>query len=203
MEDAFDACLALSTAYAVGHLCPEDELDYAMGYGFYEYDSQNYRITLPAAARAIIDSLNAHGEGALIDSMVLHINRAAEASGNIITNAYASALESLEYTNHQSFINTSSTDALSRYFKTQCGSQIRQSLLTPVQIKLNEKGVQSDWDNILNKYYTYNPQAVSIDLYGYVTDKIIDGIFKEMGKGEGLIRSDETYQEMDILALVF
>lgn len=203
MEEAFDYCLTLSTAYAVDILCPENEMDYAMNYGFYEYENQRYRITLPASAQAIADTLTAHGQAALIDSLVLHINRAAEASGNDITNAFLSALNSLEYVNHQGLLNTTSTDALSRYFKTQCGSQIHQSLQTPIQMKLNEKGVQSEWNNILNQYYVYNPQAVSIDLYGHIVDKIIDGVFTEMGKMEGLIRQDESYQVSDILILVF
>ena len=203
MEEAFDYCLTLSTAYAVDNLCPENEMDYAMNHGFYEYENQRYRITLPASAQAISDTLTAHGQAALIDSLVLHINRAAEASGNDITSAFLSALNSLEYVNHQGLLNTTSTDALSRYFKTQCGSQIHQSLQTPIQMKLNEKGVQSEWDDILNQYYLYNPQAVSIDFYGHIVDKIIDGVFAEMGKMEGLIRQDESYQVSDILILVF
>ncbi len=203
METAFTDCLSLATVYAVGCLCPEDELDYALGYGFYEYDDESYRINLPPSARGIVDSLTAHGQGALIDTMVLHINRAAEASGNAITNAFSSALDDLTYVNHQSYMNTSTSDALTKYFKTQCGSQISQSLLAPVQVKLNEKGVMAEWNNILAIYYTYNPQPVSIDLNSYVTNKIVDAVFSEMGVAEGLIRSDASWQSTDMLALVF
>jgi len=176
MENAFSDCLSLATETAVEYLCPEDELDYALGYGFYNYENLNYRITLPASARTIVDSLTAHGQAALIDSMVLHINRAAEASGNAIGNAFSTARGNLSYTNHQALVSTSNTSALTNYFKTQCGNQIKQSLLTPVQMKLNEKGVTADWNQILSVYYTYNPQPVSIDLNGHVTEKIVDGI---------------------------
>ena len=71
MENAFSDCLSVATDYAVERLCPADELSYALGYGFYDYKSKNYRITLPTSARAIVDSLTAHGQAALIDSMVL------------------------------------------------------------------------------------------------------------------------------------
>ena len=203
MENAFSDCLSLATETAVENLCPDSELDYILGLGFYEYKNQTYRISLPYAARAIVDSLTAHGQGALIDSMVLHINRAAEASGNAIGNAFSSARGELTYTNHQSFVSTYNTSALTSYFKTQCGNQIRQSLLTPIQLKLNEKGVTADWNNILSIYYTYNPQPVSIDLNGHVTEKIVDGIFAEMAEAEKLIRTDETWQTTESLELVF
>ena len=203
MENAFSDCLSLATETAVEYLCPEDELDYALGYGFYNYENHNYRITLPASVRAIVDSLTAHGQAALIDSMVLHINRAAEASGNAIGNAFSTARGNLSYTNHQALVSTSNTSALTNYFKTQCGNQIKQSLLTPVQMKLNEKGVTADWNQILSVYYTYNPQPVSIDLNGHVTEKIVDGIFAEMAKAEKLIRTDATWQLTESLELVF
>lgn len=203
MENAFSDCLSLATETAVEYLCPEDELDYALGYGFYNYENHNYRIILPASVRAIVDSLTAHGQAALIDSMVLHINRAAEASGNAIGNAFSTARGNLSYTNHQALVSTSNTSALTNYFKTQCGNQIKQSLLTPVQMKLNEKGVTADWNQILSVYYTYNPQPVSIDLNGHVTEKIVDGIFAEMAKAEKLIRTDATWQLTESLELVF
>ncbi len=203
MENAFSDCLSLATETAVEYLCPEDELDYALGYGFYNYENHNYRITLPASVRAIVDSLTAHGQAALIDSMVLHINRAAEASGNAIGNAFSTARGNLSYTNHQALVSTSNTSALTNYFKTQCGNQIKQSLLTPIQMKLNEKGVTADWNQILSVYYTYNPQPVSIDLNGHVTEKIVDGIFAEMAKAEKLIRTDATWQLTESLELVF
>lgn len=203
MENAFSDCLSVATEYAVERLCPESESDYALGYGFYDYNSQNYRITLPTSARAIVDSLTVHGQEALIDSIVLHINRAAEASGSSIGNAFSSARGSLSYTNHQTLTSTSNTSALTSYFKTQCGIQIKQSLLTPVQMKLNEKGVVDDWNQILSAYYTFNPQPVSIDLYGHITEKIVDGIFTEMEKAEKLVRTDATWRTTESLELVF
>ena len=203
MESAFSDCLSVATKYAVERLCPEDELGYALGYGFYDYESQNYRITLPSSARAIVDSLTAHGQAALIDSMILHINRAAEASGGSVGSAFSSARENLSYTNHQAFVSTSNTGALTSYIKTQCGNKIKQSLLTPIQLKLNEKGATADWNNILSIYYTYTQQPVSIDLNGYITEKIVDGIFAEMAKGEKLVRTDASWQTTESLELVF
>lgn len=203
MENAFSDCLSLATTIAVEYLCPEDEEDYAQHYGFYEYQDEAYRITLPSAARAIVDSLTAHEQGALIDSMVLHINRAAEASGSAIGSAFSTARGSLTYVNHQTLASPSYTTALTNYFKTQCYSQIRQSLLTPVQLKLNEKGVPEEWNNILSAYYAYNPQPVSIDLYGYIVDKMMEGVFAEMAKAEKLIRTDATWQITENLELVF
>jgi len=203
MENAFSDCLSVATDYAVERLCPADELSYALGYGFYDYKSKNYRITLPTSARAIVDSLTAHGQAALIDSMVLHINRAAEASGGVIKNAFSSAREGLSYTNHQTMVSTSNTSALTNYFKTQCGNKIKQSMLTPIQMKLNEKGVAADWNNILSIYYTYSQQPVSIDLNGYITEKIMDGIFAEMAEAEKLVRTDAGWRTTESLELVF
>jgi hypothetical protein len=203
MENAFSDCLSLATEYAVERLCPEDEIGYALGYGFYDYESQNYRILMPSSAHVIVDSMTVHGQGALIDSMVLHINRAAEASGSAIGSAFSSARRNLSYTNHQALVSTSNSSALTSYFKTQCRTQIIQSLQTPIQMMLAEKGVATDWNNILSIYYTYNSQPVSIDLNGYVTEKIVDGILTEMAKAERLVRTDETWRTTENLKLVF
>ena len=70
-------------------------------------------------------------------------------------------------------------------------------------MKLNEKGVSAEWNNILSLYYTYNPQPVSLDLYGHIVDKMLDGVFTEMGKAEKLIRTDATWQTTESLQLVF
>ncbi|MBO4654491.1 MAG: DUF4197 family protein [Bacteroidales bacterium] len=203
MESAFSDCLSLATTTAVEYLCPKDEVGYALGYGFYEYQNQSYRIELPSAARAIVDSLTAHGQGALIDTMILHINRSAEACGSSINSAFSSARSSLSYTNHQTLATTTSTGALTHYFKTQCGNQIKQSLLTPVRMKLNEKNVTTEWNNILSVYYTYNPQPVSIDLNGHITDRIVEAVFAEMAKVEKLVRTDATWQTTENMELVF
>lgn len=203
MENAFNDCLELATELAVECLCPVDELDYILGYGYYDYEDQLYRITMPTSAHAIVDSLNAHGQGALIDTMVLHINRAAEASGSAIGSACSSARSNLTYTNHQGLASTSNTSALTEYFKTQCSAQIHQSLMTPVRMKLTEKGVPEEWDNILSVYYTYNPQPVSIDIYSYIVDKMMEGVFAEMGEAEALIRTDPTMHITESMEIVF
>ena len=76
-------------------------------------------------------------------------------------------------------------------------------MLTPIQMKMNEKGVAADWNNILYIYYTYNQQPVSIDLNGYITEKIMDGIFAEMAEAEKLVRTDASWQTTENLELVF
>jgi hypothetical protein len=128
---------------------------------------------------------------------------AAEASGVAIGSAYSSARASLTYTDHQGLVSTSNTRALTEYFKTQCSTQIHQSLMTPVRMKLTENGVPEEWDNILSVYYTYNSQPVSIDIYSYIVDEMMDGIFAEMGEAEELIRTDPTLQITESLKLVF
>lgn len=205
MEGAFDDCLEQSYDYAIDNLCPENAERYSQGYGFYQYpDSTHpYRINLTLSAKRILDTLAAHGQSALTDSLILHINRAAESCGSALTLAFSSALLNIEYANHQTLVTTSSTDALTSYFIMYCGTSLQTALQTPVQIKLVEFGVLAEWNNILQIYYTYNPQPVSIDLTSSVTSQMLDGIYSEMAKMEQLVRTNESYRTTDDMALVF
>ncbi|MCQ2271576.1 MAG: DUF4197 domain-containing protein [Bacteroidales bacterium] len=206
MENAFEDCLLESIDYAIDNLCPEDTESYNQGYGFYQYPDtakHPYRITLPSSAKVIIDSLTVHGQSELIDNLILHINRAAESCESSLTSAFSSAIRNIRYSNPQSLLSTSSSNAITKYFMTQCGTSLQSSFQTPLQIKMSERGIPTEWNNILQIYYSYNPQPVSIDLTSSITSQMLNGIYAEMAKMEELIRTNEAYRTTDDLELVF
>ena len=68
---------------------------------------------------------------------------------------------------------------------------------------MSERGIPTEWNNILQIYYSYNPQPVSIDLTSSITSQMLNGIYAEMAKMEELIRTNEAYRTTDDLELVF
>ncbi|MDR2979894.1 MAG: DUF4197 domain-containing protein, partial [Bacteroidales bacterium] len=69
-------CLNVSVDSANNHLSMPD--------GFYTYKNEKYRITLPTSAGALVSMLTENGHEALLDTLILRINKAAEISGNQI-----------------------------------------------------------------------------------------------------------------------
>lgn len=199
IEVAFSDCLELSTEYAVGNLCPANSFDQSLGYGFSTYKDGKYRIEWPTE---LLDMKVVLGND-LIDTMMAHVNRVAETCGEDITSACGAARNSISYANPQALLSSSSSNALTEYFVANKKSEIAESLLSPVRVKLNAAGVMSEWDQLVDHYCEVAQQHVYFNLPQYVTNEMMKGIYSEMAEYEGLVRGFEEYRLTDELSIVF
>lgn len=203
IELAFSDCLELSTDYAVANLCPTEDWEYSLGLGFNTYKDGKYRIEWPMELSDMAVELVLLGDGDLLDTMIAHVNRAAEACGGDITNACATARNNISYIDPQAILSSSSSDALTDYFKTNMSSSITESLLSPVRVKLVNAGIMAEWDQLVEDYYAATQQHVYFNLPQYVTNEMMKGVYSEMAEYEGLVRGFEEYRLTDDLYVVF
>lgn len=203
IELAFSDCLELSTEYAVGNLCPANSFDQSLGYGFSTYKDGKYRIEWPTELSDMALVLIELGKGDLLDSLEVHVNRVAETCGDDIVSACGAARNSISYANPQALLSSSSSDALTEYFETNMKSEIAESLLSPVRVKLTSAYVMAEWDQLVGYYYDATQQHVYFNLPQYVTNEMMEGIYSEMAEYEGLVRGFEEYRLTDDLYVVF
>lgn len=196
LKNAYNSCLTLATDTALAHLCVTD--------GFYMYDNQSYRITLPSEMNFISDTLRAHGQGALIDTFVLHINRAAELGGDNFRKAFVSSINSLTYVNPNSFLSTNDLTALTSYLSKNAYNTLYDNVLNTMILRMNSIGIPVDWSAIVQAYEQYAPgTVVTCNFYENSSKQVLDGLLIELGKEETLIRTDKSHRVTEYTKLVF
>lgn len=196
LHNAYRECLISSTDTALAHLCVTD--------GFYRYNNQHYRLKFPTSISYIADTLTSHGEGCLVDSLMLHINRLAETCGSSFRTFFVTCINDLSYPEPSRFIETTDKAALTNYFKSLYYNNLRSSIIVPFQLKMMVNEVNGEWENLITAYRQYDDEGVvAINLYDNLTVQILDGIFEEIAKEEKLIRTDDNHKVTDNLIYVF
>ncbi|MEG1555365.1 MAG: DUF4197 domain-containing protein [Bacteroidales bacterium] len=194
LNTAYKDCLKVSLDTAKAHLFVEN--------GFYDYHDEAYRIELPTSAHFIVDTLNHHGQGDSITSLILKMNRAAEHCGDKVKIAFGASITNLNFSNYTALLN-GPNNAITSYFKTNSYASLSEILNVTVQSELQSTGAIILWNQVLNSYYQYNPQAVSIDLTRSVTEQMLNGVFAEMEIEEIKIRTIPEYRVTKALDTVF
>lgn len=187
LNRAFRQCLTQSADSANSNLCiPNSE-----ELGYYYYSEGAYRIGLPANALFIADTLEIHGLGYLVDTLIRKTNYAAELCGNGLKIYFTETLNSITFQDPYRILNGDST-AITTYFEKNYFESLKsrsQSLLT---VNFAAHGVNDEWQNILNIYFMLTGQVVSVDYLNNAAQTMTNGFIKEMKLEEKLIRRDAT-----------
>lgn len=187
LNRAFRQCLTQSADSANSHLCiPNSE---EMGY--YNYSEGVYKIGLPTNALFIADTLEVHGLGYLVDTLIRKTNYSAELCGNGLKIYFTELLSTITFPDPYRLLNGNST-AITTYFELinyQSFVSRSQTLLT---VNFAAQGVNDDWQNILNIYFMLTGQVVSVDYLNNAAQTMTNGFIKEMKIEEALIRKDAT-----------
>lgn len=187
MNRAFRQCLEQSADTANAHLCVpgSDEL------GFYVYADQVYRIGLPTSAAAIKDTLVAHEQGDLIDSLITKTNLAAEYCGNALNTFYSNLFSGMSFVNPYTILNGDST-ALTTYFQRNHYNSFFAQVQTLMTTNMQLQGATAAWNDVITAYYQITGQVVSIDYPYFASKSFTDSFIKEMKLEETLIRKDAS-----------
>lgn len=189
MNRAFRQCLVQSADSANAHLCVtgSEEL------GFYMYADAVYRIGLPTSANAIKDTLVAHEQGNLIDSLITKTNLAAEFCGNSLKTFYSDLFSDMSFADPYRILNGDST-ALTTYFQHNHYTAFFNQVQTLMTSKMSIQGATSAWNDVINAYYQITGQVVSIDYIYFASKSFTDSFIKEMKLEEILIRKDASHR---------
>ncbi len=182
-ENAIRTCLDTCADVAVSHLCDTN--------GFYSYNDAAYRIDYYPLA-SMFDTLEAHGHGNLIDSLILSTNRLAESCGSQVSSALHNAIDSLEIIDYDRLID-GENDAITRYFELYEYRNLQTDLISPVSIRMPIYHVSDIWNEMVQKYLLYSTTPLNFDIQGFIIDEMLDAIFLEMRVEEELIRTDPDH----------
>ncbi len=187
-------CLTVSLDSANAHLAVSD--------GFYQYNSNSYRINFPSSAEMIIDTLSENGYRAVIDTLILRMNRMAEANGSIYRTQFTALINRTTFPDAKGVIN-GNDNAACTYFKSVQLLPLIDVLKPILSGSMTAFEVNSCWEEILTIYARYNSSPVILDLPYEITRQISENIITEMAEEEKLIRSQEEHRVTDLLKSVF
>lgn len=178
---AIKACLKVSADSALNHLCDNN--------GFYDYSDGQYRIEFVPVQSSLFDTLNNHGYGYLIDTLIWNANYLAASCKAQLASAITTAIDSLEIVDYDALIYGGGT-AITEYFELYKYRYLKSAFQSPVSIRMSLYNVTPVWNEMLQKYMQYTTTPLNFDIQNYIVEKILDDILQEMSVEEELIRTD-------------
>jgi len=175
------------------------------------------KIGLPPEASVIMENkdnaiLKRLGVSAMIDDVVLRMNRAAEESSKKAANIFINSIKSMSFTDAYSILKGSDT-AATHFFRTSSYNQLYAEFNPVINKYLDEAlvgGVSTNqaWNNLTTVYnkaarFSSTLTPVNTKLDDYATRKAIDGLFVKLAEEEKQIRKDPMARVTDILKKVF
>lgn len=183
--------------------------------GYYLNDA--VRISLPPQASVITENLSyLPGGAALVEDVVLRINRAAEDAAREAAPIFAGAVSQMTIQDGFSILR-GEEDAATQYLKENTYAdlyqlyqpRIRASAETPIVGNISTMDawntLTSNWNDIANSTVGRlgGLETVDVELDAYLTERALDGLFLKLAEQEQKIRHDPVARVTDLLRRVF
>jgi len=178
---AIRSCLKISADSALNHLCDNN--------GFYNYKDGFYRIDFFPLQSSLFDTLEKHGYGYMVDTLILNVNRLAASCKAQIASPISEAIDSLKILDYDALINSDGTP-ITDYFMMNEYRYLKSSFQQPVSIRMNLYDVTPLWNMMLMIYMEYSSTPLNFDIQNYIVEEMLEAITNEMRLEEELIRID-------------
>lgn len=203
----------LKEALVVGTDSASSQLSMTDGY----YGNQALKILLPPEADIIVDNISLiPGGAALIEEIVLGINRSAEDAAKEVAPIFISAITDMTIMDGLSILNGSNT-AATTYLKSNTYDDLFGLYQPKLQVSLDKKLVGTvstnslwstlvgQWNGLANTFagQIAGLEPVETQLDSYLTDKALEGLFSKIAEEELAIRTDPVARVTDLLERVF
>jgi hypothetical protein len=175
------------------------------------------KILLPAEAAIITDNIKLiPGGEALIDDVVLRLNRAAEDAAASAAPIFIGAIKKMTFQDATAILFGQQT-AATQYLKTNTSAQL-VTAYKPIMTSSLDKdlvgGISANtaWNSLTTAFNkvanstagkVYGLKPVTTDLSTYATNKALDGLFLKVGQEEVNIRTNVAARVTPILKQVF
>ncbi|HAP68355.1 MAG TPA: DUF4197 domain-containing protein [Flavobacteriales bacterium] len=172
------------------------------------FANQAIKILLPPEAQTIVTVINqVPGVGpALVDEVILKLNRAAEDAAPEAKDILVNAILNITITDAINIVN-GNNDAATQFLRLNTQTEIAGLFLPHIESSLETVGAQTAWGTLTSNYNTVAPilgqPQVNTDLADYTTNKALDGLFVLVAEEEGKIREDPLHRVSEILQQVF
>jgi len=187
IASALKQCITVASDSTLNTLCVVDTTKHE--YGYTHYADSTYRITLPASAKQVVDTLNVYGYKNQIDTLILRINRAAELCGNKIKIQFWDTLvKSITFPNPNLILH-GGDNAITNFVKETKQSELNTLLETSILVEqFNTLQVIQRWNMLQKKYSEITGDYPSIDILVPSVRQMSSGFFKKMSSVEEAVR---------------
>lgn len=175
------------------------------------------KILLPEEAQVITKNISRlPGGEALVDKVVLGINRAAEEAAKEAAPIFINAVKTMTITDAMAILG-GGNHAATEYFRAKTKNDLVALYASKISYAIDQKLVgdlsaQSSWDLLTGKWnqVAKSPLGalasltpVDTDLSQYLTEKAIDGLFLKIALEEEQIRTNPAARVNQLLRRVF
>jgi len=162
-----------------------------------------YRIELPANVQPIASKLRQLGLGSKMDQVESLMNQGAEKAAVEAKAVFVDAVRNMSVTDALGIVRGNST-AATDYFRAQTEASLRQRYLPIIQQNLQQIGFYNQYQQLLGTYKMLPiANKPDLDLEQHVLNAALDGLFKQVGVEEQLIRKDPVGRGSQIIGAVF
>ncbi len=203
----------LKEALIVGTNSAVETLGVTNGY----YGDEAVKILLPPEAGAIIENIGKiPGGQALVDDVLLRINRAAEDAVSEAAPIFVNSIKSMTI-NDAVGILKGEDDAATQYLHQTTYDQLFNLYSPKIEASLDKKLVgnvstSQSWNALVGRWnemarsvvgQVAGLKPVNVDLEDYLTEKALDGLFLKIENEEQRIRENPAARVTELLKRVF
>lgn len=174
--------------------------------------NQAIRILLPDEVKKAENLIKQYvpGGDALLEKLVVRLNRAAEDAAVEARPIMVNAVTSITFSDAFGILQGSDT-AATQYLRVKTFDQLQGVFKPRIQNSLEKVGAQQLWEEITDKYNTavnaiplgLGPDPINTDLAAYTTEKALNGMFYYVAEEERQIRKDPLDRVTALLKRVF
>ena len=181
------------------------------------YGDELVKILLPEEAKIIVDNISRiPGGQALVEDVILRINRAAEDAAKEIAPIFISSVRQMTINDAFNILNGSDNAAteylrrttyneLYNLYKPKIQASTEKDIVGNVSLKDSWESLTGKWNSIANTIAgrLANLEPVNTDLDDYLTDKALSGVFLKVEGEEQKIRNEVSARVTPLLQKVF
>jgi hypothetical protein len=161
-----------------------------------------YKIIMPPEAQRVEKALRGIGLGAKVDEAILSMNKGAEDAMKNAAPIFIDAISGMEIKDAIQILRGPDT-AATAYLKSATSLSLSNSFRPVIQESLEKSGAAKHWTNLMTSYNKISLQKVNTDLAGYVTEKALQAVFRQIAEQEKQIRNDPAARTTSLLKKVF
>lgn len=194
-----DAVAAMRTALERGAIAAVGTLGRTDGF----LANPRVRIGLPGALDRLARLLNAAGQRALVDELVVGMNRAAETAVPQGRTLLIDAVKQMSVDDALRIVRGSET-AVTEFFERKTRDALADKFLPVVRTAIGRVALAPKLDALLQRGARLGvTRGNDVDLSRYVTGRTLDGLYRVIGDEERKIRRDPAATGSALLARVF
>ena len=190
ISGALQQCADSTVMRTVDTLCVVGTVKNQLGFSYYKNGA--YRITLPPEAKSITDTLENYDQAykAIIDTLIVDMNRAAEQCGEGISQFWVPVIQATEFPDPNLILH-GGNGALTNYLK-QTQQIAFMNILTAYTLKeqFDALHIIERWNTLQRTYFELTGKYSSIDILDPAVQQVTSGFFTIMALEEEAIRKN-------------